>query len=1215
MKKILPKCFLLLLLVMSSFTLASQNLLAMEVSATDKVSSQKPVRVDLKDHLFWIEREIGVYFNYDDDLLSNISIEKEKLRKKLRKNELAEYLSTLLRPHDLGFELLSEDIYVIKPQKEIENKRAIKKRDFETQSAPISKKDKIRSDKDRLTKETLQQRTVSGKVVDDTGEGLPGASVYIKGTTRGVITDIDGNYRLEVEDDDEILVISYVGFLDQEVEIGDRTVIDITLKADLQALDEVVVTGYGNTPKSELIGSVATVKSKTLDKQPITTFEEALAGQVAGVNVRFNTGVPGGAPSINIRGISSISEEGIGNQPLFVVDGFIYGNTNDQFNNPLAGIAPGDIESITVLKDAASASLYGSRASGGVIIITTKSGRDGATRISFDSYVGLQVVPDIVKPQVLNARELAQFNREKWEDQYFADNGEFPTAEILATNNVVDPANYGEGTDWFDEITQDALMQNYNISASGGSKNVNYFISANYLDQQGTVIETGFKRYSIRANIDTKMGDKVKFGFRMTPSQAIFQRNGGTDPASATFSVLGTVLTSQWLGPDVRVRDRSGDLVPWEFSDLIVGRQVSPVYEQKVRENTQTTNQFNANTYLEYEPIKGLKIKPTFGVSIIANRVQGYAPPLPGDAFNPNLDPDRLAPATATFNYGESFRWQNENLITYSKTFNQAHNLDVLGAFTLQKSEGFGQATQTTNLLEPFKLPNSDNVSRVVPGTDIPAFNFTTFPTDAFNSQVSYIGRVKYNYKDRYFLTGAWRRDGSSRFGERVRFADFPSAAVGWRISNEQFFKNLGIDNIINNILIEGSYGQLGNNRIPDFRALGGVRLGGNSYVFGGQLSQGRAAGGGDVPNADLTWEETEEFAAGIDLGFLGNRIIFEADVYRRNIFNLLNNQSLPWVTGFTNVFGNIGDLRTEGLELMLRAVNIGKGKFRWDSDINVTFNETIVTRLGEDNFPIFREAVNGGNSHLFQIRVGDPLGLFYGLRYEGLYTEDDFDDAGNLLPGVPGYNGGGGAPVVGSAKFFDANGNGGIDISGDGVVIGDANPDFTFGFNNYFTYGPLSLKILMTGVVGQQVYDRTFELLNNFDPVNGREDLSTFNIHRNVLNRYRPGDDPHTKTVPGTAGGDRPWRWANSAHVKDAGYLAVRNITLTYDFVSTFRDQLDFLTSGSVYVSVQNAFIFSPFDGNPEAGRASAGALRPNVNFGSYPIARIFTGGIRLTL
>ena len=1168
--------------------------------------------LSLKKALNDLERRFDVNIIFQSKLAKDIMVKTghvqgEKIDRALKK---------LLVPHGLTFKKVGARDYVVKPAEE--PGREIKKISRKSLSSTVEKTIRGRlmlplesvKKKFYANRNRLQEQTVTGKVIDEFGQPLPGVNVLVKGTTTGTVTDIEGNYTLSVPSDNTILIYSFVGYITEEVVVGNQSIINLTMTPDITTLGEVVVVAYGEAKRAELIGSVATVEAKTLDKQPVTTFEEALAGQIAGVNVRANTSVPGGAPEIQIRGINSISS---GTAPLFVIDGYIYGNSNNQLTNPLAGIPPGDIESITVLKDAASASLYGAQASSGVVIITTKSGKEGATRVSFDSYVGIQSIPGRMKPNVLNARELAQFNREKWMDRYFADNGVFPTEDILDENNVIDPANFDEGTDWFDEITRDGLMQSHTISASGGSERSSYFISANYFDQQGVVTETGFTRYSLRANIDAKLNDKFKLGVRMSPSQAVFRRNGGTDPQSDAFSVDGTVFTSFWLGPDVRVRNFNGDLVPFEESQLINRVQNNPLWEQEVRESTLTTNQFNANTFIEYEPIEGLVFRPSFGLGIIATRIAGFRPEMIGGGIPNNLN--ARAPSQASFQYTENFRWQSENTITYNKTFADRHDLEVLGGLTLQSAEGFGQETVTQNLLEPFKLPNSDNVERFIGDTDNPNFNnVRTFPNDAGSKLISFLARVKYDYEDTYIFSAAIRRDGSSRFGRRVRYANFPSVAGGWRISNENFFKSLGIDNVVNNVLIEASYGELGNNRIGDFRWLGGVRLGGNGYVLGNRFAQGRAAGVDDLPNADLTWETTEEIAAGIDIGLFQNRVILQADYFRRDIFDLLNNETIPLVTGFDRVFGNIGDLRAEGLELSLSTVNFERNKFRWTTDFNITFNEVIVTRLGEDDTPINRESVNGGDNFLFELRVGDRLGLFYGLQYEGLYTEDDFDDNGDLLPDVPGYFGGGGAPTVGSAKFTDVNGNGGTDRVGDEVVIGDANPDFTYGISNYLSYGPWSLKVIMAGAVGQQIYDRTFELLNNFDPIGGREDISEFNMHRNVLDRWRPGDDPRTKAVPGTAGGDRPWRWANSAHVKDAGYLSVRNITLSYDFSNSLKESLPFLKNGTVYFSVQNAFIFSPFEGNPEVGRANAGALRPNVNFGSYPLARIFTGGLQVT-
>ena len=711
------------------------------------------------------------------------------------------------------------------------------------------------------------------------------------------------------------------------------------------------MVAYGQTRKSELVGAVGTIDSKTIDKLPITTMEEAFAGQVAGLDIRQNTSVPGGSPEILIRGIGSISA---GNQPLFVVDGFIYGNTNASNNNPLASIPPGDIESISVLKDAASAALYGSRASNGVILITTKSGREGKTTITFDSFVGVQSVMERSKPQVLNARELAQFNREKFLDSFFDQNGRFPEDNEIP-NNIPNPDNYGEGTNWFDELTGPAVMQNYNLSASGGNEYVSYFISANYFDQDGVVENTGFKRYALRTNIDAKLSEKLNFGVRLNLSQTVSENNGGTDPGEGSFSISGTVFTSFWLDPSAPLNDANGNLARVAQGDLTTSFQNNPVYEQRVKENVTTTNQTILNTFLEFKPIEGLNIRPSFGVNSIANRNNRFAPELLGGGFQPGIEF-----ANSDFAYRENFRWQTENTIEYKREIGE-HSFGVLGGFTAAAQESLGQEIGANNIIEDqFEEPNSQNVLLTAPNDpNIPAYNIESFPEDGENTLISYLSRVNYNYDDKYIFTGAIRWDASSRFGPDERWASFTSAAVGWRISNEDFFQNLGgISSVINNLKLEASYGEIGNNRIGDFRWQGQAPTDRNFYVFGAGFdpsldepviagSQARGRSITELPNTTLTWEETVERSVGLDIGLFSNRIVLEADYYIRETSQLINEEPLPRVSGFRGVVGNLGDPENRGLELSLSTINIEKDDWNWSTNFNIAINRNKVLRLG----------------------------------------------------------------------------------------------------------------------------------------------------------------------------------------------------------------------------------------------------------------------------
>ncbi|MEO1054508.1 MAG: SusC/RagA family TonB-linked outer membrane protein [Bacteroidota bacterium] len=1179
-------------------TEASSQIVSRDNRLVEIPPNQVAEYAPLKDALKEVERKFKVNIIFQSRIVKDLNVKVDYTDE----TSLDDILMKWLMPHGLTFTKLGNQDYVVKPEKKHVEK--IKKVSGETLSEvnpyQHQNSDFLLNNLEKnfnATRNRLQERAISGKISDELGQPLPGVNILIKGTSLGTISDLDGNFKLNVPDENTVIVFSFVGYLSQELKVGNQTVINIQMTPDITTLGEIVVVAYGESKKSELIGSVATIDAKTLDKLPITSFEEGLAGQVAGLNVRQNTSRPGGAPEILVRGIGSISA---GNAPLFVIDGFIFGNTNDQLNNPLAFLSPNDIESISVLKDAASAALYGSRASNGVVLITTKSGRKGKTVISFDSYAGAQTVLDRVKPDVLNAQELALFNQQKFEDAFFDQNGMFPTEEEIRAAGIPDPASFSEGTDWFDELTRTAPMQSYQINAQGGNNDVNYFISMGYFDQEGVVVNTGFERYSLRTNVDAKLANKLKAGIRLNAARIENQRNGGTDPAAGGFQVDGTVLTSFWLAPDAPVRDRNGNLVESTqgFSRLTSTYQNNPVFEQFARKNELISNQLITSVYLEYEPIKNLKFKPSFGANIIQNRIAQSQPSLL-DA-GASIFPGPIEPR-ASINNTENFNWQSENVLTYSTTIQDDHSLSFLGAFTIQKTSIRGAAFTATNIIdEAFPFVNSGNVlNTALDDVNTPAFNLNGNESVSEQSLVSFLGQVKYNYKDKYLLTGAIRRDGSSRFGRDVRFANFPSVGLGWRASEEGFFKNLGINKIVSNVFFEASYGEVGNNRIGNYAWRGSVN--GANYVVDGAQVIGRRVNA--LPNPQLTWEQTEEISLGMDVSFLNNRFILEVDAYQRNTTQLINDLALPRITGFGSILGNIGELENKGIEILVKSINIDNEKWRWSTDFNLTIDRNEIIKLGESDRPIFLEnAANGAPYSIVQ--VGRPIGQFFGLQFDGLYTQEDLDN-----PDVPTYQEG--APAVGSARFLDADGDGlierGID---DLVLIGDANPDFSYGITNYIQYGPLSLKVIMTGVVGQQIIDLSRELTHNFDG----NTSSIFNVSSDVVNRWRPGDDLATARFPGTAGNDQQWRWPNSEFIEDAGYLSVRNITLTFDFQDQFASQLPFLTDGSIYVSVQNAFIFSPFDGNPEIGKAASSILLRNVNYGSYPLARTITGGIRLT-
>ncbi|TRX60007.1 TonB-dependent receptor [Fulvivirga sp. M361] len=1042
-----------------------------------------------------------------------------------------------------------------------------------------------------------QEVTVSGKVIDEKNEALPGANVIVKGTTIGTVTDVDGNYTLTVPSNAETLTFSFVGYLTEESPINAQSVINMTLYLDVLSLSEVVVVGYGEKRKADLIGAVSQLDAKSIKELPITTFDQALTGQVAGVQTR-QTGRPGGGPEVLIRGVSSI---GANNAPLYVIDGFPVGNSNEQKDNfNLSWLSPDDIESISVLKDAAAKAIYGSRASAGVVIITTKKGKQGAPSISFSTYTGIQEIPDYEKLDVLNARQLAQFQRERIEDQIRVVQGREPTEEDIP-EAFRNPEQYGEGTDWFDEATRNGIMQNYHINMNGGTDKVTYNVSAGYFNQEGVVLTTQFERYSVRAKFDAKISDRLRYGMNIAPSWVRNQASN-TDPNEESgFGVYGAVLSSYWVDPSASVNNPDGTLSNNTQGDLLEFFTASPVFRLKETRDNRETSTLLFGNYLELDILKNLTAKTFFSVNNSDRRVDNFTPStLPGTSLPPN--PEGTGIAEAQIIHEVRRNWINENTLTYRAQLNDVHKIDALAGFILEKREFQKTNVEARNLIE-------EGFIRPITPNNVASDNVNNLKgTESFeeNALVSFLGRVNYVYDNKYFVTAALRRDGSSRFGADQRFGNFPSLTAAWRISNEGFW-NGSLKNIISDLKLEAGYGLSGNNAIGNYIAQG--RVGTINYVFGQVPGANPAVGPVEapgsvvnrVPNSILTWEETEQWDVGLDIGLLTNRINISLDVYNAVSKDFLISAPVPRSTGFADIISNAGSIRNRGFEIELGTSGLVKaGDFTYDVNVNFTRNVNEVIELTNEEL----NRGGAGNGTTFSTtREGEPVGLFRGLLITGLFTQAEIDD-----PDVPKYNG----AVEGSINYVDADGDGRLEELEDYVVIGNPHPDFVFGLRHNFKYRNFDLSILMNGAIGQQIFDLSKQNLQNLDGV--------FNLHTSVLDRFRPGDDPTTKTIPGTVQisgssvATQRWRIPNSASVQDADYLMVRNITLGYNIPNGIFDQ-KFFKNARAYVSVQNAILFTEYElGNPEVGRAGDNALVRNVFQGSYPNVRTYTLGLNVT-
>lgn len=1031
-----------------------------------------------------------------------------------------------------------------------------------------------------------QDRTITGRVTDENGEGLPGANVLIKGTNIGTVTDVGGNYALSIPADATILVFSFVGYTTEETGISGRAVIDLSLSPDITTLNEIVVVGYGEQRKGDLIGAVTKIDNKQIESLPVASFDQALKGLASGVQTR-QTGIPGSGVSVTIRGVGSTNN----NDPLFVVDGFPIGNIGgSQDNNQLNWLSTADIESISVLKDVSAKAIYGSRAANGVVIITTKKGKRGKPTISFSSKVGIQEVPGYQEPDVMNAAELALFRQESAIDRLIFQGT--PADQISIEEDIdaafQNPERYGEGTDWFNEVTERGAFQEYNLNMSGGTDNINYSISAGHLRQDGVVIETAFERYNAQAKIQGNISDRLTFGINLVPSYTL-RTGGNTEPGNGGFGVFGSVISSYWADPSAPVRDRRGNTLGAALGSLTTNWVASPVARMEWRRDVRENHSLLTGTDLQLQVIDGLSVKTSFSYNFNTRTIDTFTPSrLPGNSLTPN--PEGSGVASGTYEEESRKNWVWENTINYTKNFNE-HSVSAFAGYSMERRRREGVTNRARNIInEDFEQPvfsgnvNTDNVN-----------NFTGGTNSTENTLISYFGKLNYIFDEKYYVTFSGRLDGSSRFGANERYGFFPSGALAWRISNEDFWS--GLKSIFSDAKLEVAYGFSGSNAgIGNFEAQGQVSQ--VNYVLGAGGEQSLAPGSvvNVLPNEGVVWEETEELNLGLDIGLLENRIYLSIDYYDMQTIDFLTDVPVPRATGYGSIAGNAGSIRNRGVEIDISTTDLVQvGKLRYDLSLNYTYNKNEVEELIQEQ--LLRGPAGNGTSFTIT-EVGRPIGNYRGLLTTGLFTQEQIDD-----PTVPKYPG----AVEGSLNYFDGDGDGVLELEEDYMILGNPLPDFFYGMTHRFSYDRFDLSVIMNGEVGGQIFDISKQSTENLD--------GNFNVLRVVENRFRPGDDPRTKTIPTTVSGTDRWRAPNSDSVLDNDFLAVTNITLGYTLSATNWNK-KFFNQLRVYGSIQNPFfIYKEFDlGHPEIARVGDNTLVRNVFQGSYPIARIYTLGLNVT-
>lgn len=1008
-----------------------------------------------------------------------------------------------------------------------------------------------------------QTRRVEGKVTDQNdGTPLIGVSVQVKGTKVGATTNQDGRYSINVPSDvKSTLVFSYIGYLARELNVGDKGVINLTLAEDSNLLNDVVVIGYGTVAKRDLTGAVGSVNMKDLQKAPVKSFDEALGGRVAGVQVASNDGQPGNSFNIVVRGQNSITQD---NSPLYVVDGFPLESSN---NN---AINPADIESIEVLKDASATAIYGARGANGVILITTKGGKVGEPVISYTGNVGIQ--QNIKQMDMMSAYEFVRLQEE-------IDPINTPLL-YYKDGKTLDSYRNIKGIDWQDQVFRTAPSTEHNLSLTGGTDKTQYVVSGSINSQDGVIINSGFRRYQGRMALTQKVSDKLKVYASIDYSNI---KTGGTIPTSGTNSATNNLLYSVWgyrpvTGMDVNLMDQLFD----PDIDGLNDYRVNPILSSNNELRDAITNNLRINAYAQYSFNKNLSLKVSGGISNNMRRNDTF--------FNSQTyygSPNSNNKVNGSILYTQNSSWLNENILTFKKLFNKVHNLNVVAGITMQedKYSRYGMAA--------IQLPNeAAGLDGMDDGTALPV------TAESSNSKLlSFLGRVTYDYKSKYFLSASFRADGSSKFMPGRRTGYFPSGSIAWRISNEDFMKNL---TMVSDAKFRVGYGVTGNNRVGDFSYLSvlGFPIGG-AYGFNNNTSRGAIPL--SIGNPLLIWESTAQSNIGYDMGLFKDRITFTADVYRKSTYDLLLNADLPYTTGYESAFKNIGKVRNEGLELTLNTRNIETKNFQWTSSFNISFNRSKVMALNEGQ-TFKTTAIAWDNSYsgtpLYIARVGEPIAQFYGYEFDGIYQYSDFNEntpgVYTLKDNVPNNGNARNTIQPGDVKYKDLDGNLVVD-SKDQKVIGRGQPIHVGGFNNNFSYKNFDLSVFLQWSYGNDIYNANRMVFEG-----NMLDKKNLNQFANYADRWTPENPSNTIN---RVRGQGP-KVYSSRVIEDGSFLRVKTVALGYNFDQGFLKKLK-LKSLRISAAAQNLFTFTNYSGmDPEVSVRNT-ALTPGFDYSAYPRAR----------
>lgn len=1053
-----------------------------------------------------------------------------------------------------------------------------------------------------------QQKSVKGKVIDQTGASVPGASVIVKGTTTGVITDNYGVFSLSNIPENATLQFSFVGMKSKEIAVGGKTTINVTLADENIGIEEVVAVGYGVQKKRDISTAISSVSAEALKDQPVSNFAQAITGKMAGVRILNSNAAPGGGSNIVIRGVSSINAS---NSPLIVIDGFPMKDGFNKNENPLNSINPADIESIEVLKDASSSAIYGTQAANGVILITTKKGKTGKPSINVNVSTGMQQM--INKIDVLNRADFLKYMDDSRANAYIIEDPNFGTnnpnaplwqwtdPDALRISNWAKYSQHASAmaqpgskharwitvsdatkampydTNWQDEITRIGRVNDVQLSASGGTENVSYMISGGYFDQEGIVPTSGYNRFSFRANVDLKINDYVKVGLLLAPSienLTVLSNTEGGGNSNPFFNAIA-------MPPIFNARDDKGapkywgavldDPWDWNFSAF-----VNPLH-QFLKQDDRRTAKSLSTLYTEINILKDLKFRSELHTEF-KYWEQNF--------FLPNSVPT----ASQTFSRSQGVNqtstrlyWNSQNFLTYQKKFGK-HAVTAMAGYSVEES------TYRSNYISKYDYP-TDLVSTLNQATTILNAQNDARTNRSGETMIGSFGRVMYNYAGKYYFTGSVRRDGSSRFGQDNKWGTFPSVSLAWRASDEAFF--IPLKKYISDLKIRGGWGVIGNAGIANYMALS--TLNSTSYVLGQGSTVSAGYVDGKVANSKLGWETTTDYSVGADLQLLDSRVTFTMDYFYRKTTDMLFNMPLPTITGFSSYMANIGSMRNRGFEYSVNSRNL-TGSFKWTTDLNLSYYRNRVLDIGKDKRPLIID-----NCYTTE---GKPLAGLYGMVNLGAY--DNWEDvktspifnASNPLwknrsnPGMP--------------KIADVNGDGILDAS-DNTIIGSSIPDFVWGMTNSFEYKNFDLSVQVNGVQGGDIS------MLEYTGVFGRG-AGTMNTTSEYYNNYWTPTRTNAK-YPAPTRKSYEGTDLSGTLIYKGTYVDIQNISFGYTLPKQLAKRASF-SNIRIYTTIQNALFITKFPGfNPETNYKGDQTTSQGIDRGAYPLARTISLGVNISM